>query len=119
MELQDAIDFCLSLPAAAETTPFGPDVLVYKLAGKMFATAGLDGDVGRMNLKCDPSQALELRQQWEAIEPGYHMNKRHWNTLIFDHSLPPELVRELIAHSYDLVRAGLPKRLRETLPPRC
>ncbi|MDQ8189699.1 MmcQ/YjbR family DNA-binding protein [Roseibacillus persicicus] len=118
MELQDAIEYSLSLPAAEETTPFGPDVLVYKVAGKMFATAGLEGEEGRMNLKCDPERALELRDEWEAILPGYHMNKKHWNTLRFDGTLPGKLVRELIEHSFDLVVAGMPKKLRETVPTR-
>lgn len=117
MELQEAIELCLSLPVVAETTPFGPEVLVYKVSGKMFATAGLEGEVGRMNLKCNPERALRLREEWEAIEPGYHMNKKHWNTVIFDGSLPRTLLEELIVHSYDLVIAGMPKKLRETIPP--
>lgn len=118
MELQEAIELCLALPKVEETTPFGPDVLVYKVAGKMFATAGLEDEVGRMNLKCDPERAVELRDEWEAITAGYHMNKKHWNTVIFDGSLPTALVGELIAQSYDLVVAGMPKRLRESLPER-
>jgi predicted DNA-binding protein (MmcQ/YjbR family) len=115
MELQDAIAHCLSLPATEETTPFGPDVLVYKVAGKMFATAGLGNEVGRMNLKCDPERALALRDEWEAIQPGYHMSKKHWNTLIFDRTLPDKLIRDLIDHSYQLVVSGLPKKTREML----
>lgn len=118
MELQEAIEWCLALPQVEETTPFGPDVLVYKVAGKMFATAGLEDGVGRMNLKCDPEQALELREEWEAIIPGYHMNKKHWNTVIFDGSLRSKLVGELIEQSYDLVVAGMPKKLRGTIPSR-
>lgn len=113
MELQDGIELCLRLPQVEETTPFGPDVLVYKVSGKMFATAGLEGEVGRMNLKCDPERSVELREEWEAIVPGYHMNKKHWNTVVFDGSLPTLLLRELIEHSYHLVVAGMPKKLRE------
>ena len=116
MELQEAIELCLSLPETEETTPFGPDVLVYKVAGKMFATAALKQEQGRMNLKCEPERALLLREEWEAIEPGYHMNKTHWNTLIFDGSVPSQLVRELILHSYLRVVAGMPKKLRESIP---
>lgn len=115
MELQDAIELCLSLPKAEETTPFGPDALVYKVAGRMFALAGIENDEGRLNLKGDPERSLELREEWEAIIPGYHMNKQHWNTLIFDGSLPTALVRELIEHSYALVVAGMPRKLRESL----
>lgn len=115
MELQDAIELCLTLSGVTEETPFGPEVLVYKVAGKMFATAGLSEEQGRMNLKCDPDRAVELREQWEAVQPGYHMNKKHWNTLIFDGTLPRQLVGELVTHSYELVVAGLPKSLRETI----
>lgn len=115
MELQDAIERCLALPAVTESSPFGPEVLVYKIGGKMFATAGFDDELGRMNLKCDPLRALELRAQWEAILPGYHMSKKHWNTVIFDGTLPTALVGELINHSYRLVVEGLPKWQREAL----
>jgi len=115
MDLGDAIEVCMALPEVEETTPFGPDVLVYKVAGKMFATAAMEGDSGRMNLKCDPERAIDLREHHEAVRPGYHMNKRHWNTLVFDGSLLPALVRELIEHSYGLVIAGLPKKERERL----
>ena len=115
MDLPDAIAHCLSLPGAEETTPFGPEVLVYKVGGKMFATAGLEAEVGRMNLKCDPDRAVVLRDEDEAILPGYHMNKRHWNTIVLDGSLPRKLVAELIEHSHELVVASLPKKVREGL----
>ena len=115
MDLAEAVEICMARPGAEETTPFGPDVLVYKVAGKMFATAGIDDDIGRMNLKCDPERAIDLRERYEAILPGYHMNKRHWNTLVFDGSLRTELVGELIELSYQLVAAGLPKRTRDRL----
>lgn len=112
MDLPDVIAHCLSKPGAEETTPFGPDVLVYKTGGKMFAASNPDEVPSRLNLKCDPERSIQLREQYEAIIPGYHMNKRHWNTLILDGSLPPALVRELIDHSYDLVVASLPKSQR-------
>jgi predicted DNA-binding protein (MmcQ/YjbR family) len=116
MDLADAIECCLALPRTQETTPFGPDVLVYKVGGKMFATATMgDDEVGRMNLKCDPERAIELREGYEAITPGYHMNKKHWNTLTFDATLSPALVVELIEASYQLVVKGLPKKVRESL----
>jgi predicted DNA-binding protein (MmcQ/YjbR family) len=115
MELTDFCERCLALPGAEETTPFGPEVLVYKVAGKMFALAIPDEVPPRVNLKCDPERALELRDQHENIIPGYHMNKKHWNTLILDKQLPTALVRELIIHSYDLVVGSLPKKLRDGL----
>lgn len=105
----------LANPDVTEETPFGPEVLVYKVLGKIFATLGFEDEVGRMNLKCDPERALELRDDYEAIIPGYHMNKKHWNTLVLDGSLSGELVGGLIDHSYDLVVKGMPKKLRETL----
>ncbi len=115
MDLPDAIARFLSKPGAEETTPFGPDVLVYKVAGKMFALT-VPGDFpSRINLKCDPERATLLRENHPAITPGYHMNKRHWNTVVLDHTLAPSLVRELIDHSYELVIAGLPKAERARL----
>ena len=103
MDLPDLIAHCLAKPGAEETTPFGPDHLVYKVGGKMFALTSPDEFPPRVNLKCDPERALELRDRYEAIIPGYHMNKRHWNTVILDGSLPDNLIRELIDHSYQLV----------------
>jgi len=109
MDLPDAISHILSKPGAEETMPFGPDTLVYKVGGKMFALTSPDDFPSSLNLKCDPERALALRDQYAAIIPGYHMNKRHWNTLTLDGSVPAPLVRELIDHSYDLVVAALPK----------
>ncbi len=112
MDLPDAIAYCLSKPAAEETTPFGPDVLVYKVAGKMFALADPSDFPPRMNLKCDPDRALELRESFDGVIPGYHMNKKHWNTVTLDGSIPSELIAEWIDHSYALVVASLPKGKR-------
>lgn len=113
--VDDARTLMLSKREVTEETPFGPEVLVYKVLGKMFATIGFKNEIGQMNLKCDPERALELRDEWEAIIPGYHMNKKHWNTLLLDESLPGDLVAELIRHSYDLVVRGLPAKLRKSL----
>ncbi|YCM42824.1 MmcQ/YjbR family DNA-binding protein [Verrucomicrobiaceae bacterium 227] len=113
--VDDCRSYMLAKPGVTEETPFGPDVLVYKVLGKMFATLAFDKDEGRMNLKCDPDRAIELRDEHDAIIPGYHMNKRHWNTLMLNGSLAPSLITELINHSYDLVVKGLPARLRKTL----
>ena len=115
MILADFCAHCLSLPAVEETTPFGPEALVYKVAGKMFALAMPDEHPHRVNLKCDPERALELRDRYEDIVPGYHMNKRHWNTINLGGRVPTALVRELIEHSYQLVVASLPKKAREEL----
>jgi predicted DNA-binding protein (MmcQ/YjbR family) len=104
-----------ALPHVEESEPFGPGVFVQKVGGKMFALFTDDDDGLRLNLKCDPERAVILREEHESIIPGYHMNKRHWNTLILDGSLPAALVKELIHHSYDLVFASLPRRVRESL----
>ncbi|MGB6223731.1 MmcQ/YjbR family DNA-binding protein [Haloferula sp.] len=112
MDLPDVIAHCLAKAAVEETTPFGPDVLVYKVVGKMFALTDPDSFPPRMNLKCDPERSVELRAEYDAIIPGYHMNKKHWNTVTLDDSLPSALIAELIDHSYDLVVASLPKSKR-------
>ncbi len=115
MDLPDAIEYCLSRPGAEETTPFGPDALVYKVGGKMFALTMPDDFPARINLKCDPERAVLLREEYESITPGYHMNKRHWNTVTLDGSVPSSLVRELIDLSHELVVASLPKAMRAKL----
>lgn len=117
MDLPDAIARFLSKPGAEETTPFGPDVLVYKVGGKMFGLASPDDFPPSINLKCDPERAMLLREEHEAITPGYHMNKRHWNTVVLDGSVPAGLVGELIDHSYELVVASLPKQRRPERGP--
>ncbi|MGB0992370.1 MAG: MmcQ/YjbR family DNA-binding protein [Akkermansiaceae bacterium] len=105
----------MSKKAVEETAPFGPEVLVYKVCGKAFALTNPDRMPPQMNLKCDPDRAELLRDEYEAIIPGYHMNKRHWNTVQFDGSVPNELCTELIDHSYDLVVKSLKKSDRESL----
>ena len=112
MDLPDVISHVLSKPGAEETLPFGPDTLVYKVGGKMFTLTSPDDFPSSVNLKCDPERALALRDQYPAITPGYHMNKRHWNTLILDGSVPGKLIRELIDHSYELVTARGANRRR-------
>ncbi|GGS44826.1 MULTISPECIES: MmcQ/YjbR family DNA-binding protein [Streptomyces] len=111
--------FCLSFNAAVEDFPFNPETSVFRVLGKMFALAGLDARPLTVNLKCDPEDALRLREEHEGlIVPGWHMNKRHWNTVTVDGGLPDRLVKELIEDSYDLVVAGLPRaeRLRLDRP---
>lgn len=109
--------FCLEFNAVVEEFPFTPETSVFKVMGKMFALSALDAEPLKVNLKCDPEEALRLRAEHPAIAPGWHMNKRHWNTVTVA-ELPDALVRELVEDSYDLVVAGLPKaeRLRLDRP---
>ncbi|MFF5441017.1 MmcQ/YjbR family DNA-binding protein [Streptomyces achromogenes] len=105
--------FCLSFNAAVEDFPFGPEFSVFKVLGRMFALTALDARPLTVNLKCDPEDAIRLRGEHEGlIVPGWHMNKRHWNTVTVEGALPDRLVRELIEDSYDLVVAGLPRAER-------
>ena len=104
---------CLGLPGASEEFPFGDEVSVFKVGGKMFALCSLDaGPPLQLSVKCDPELAAQLRSAYPAIRPGYHLNKRHWNTITLDGSLPDELVTDLLGDSYDLVVASLPKARR-------
>jgi predicted DNA-binding protein (MmcQ/YjbR family) len=114
----DGVDFreyCLTKPNSTEATPFGETVLVFKVAGKMFALLSLDEVPATANLKCDPDLALDLRDRYEQVRPGYHMNKKHWNTVEID-GLPEVELRKMIDHSYDLVVQSLPRVNRSTKP---
>lgn len=115
MDLEQFREYCLSKPAAKEETPFGEDVLVFKVGGKMFALASLDDVPASANLKCDPDRALELRDRYEEVQPGYHMSKKHWNTVQIEGAIPNVEILQMIDHSYNLVVAGLPKAKRERL----
>jgi len=104
---------CLGLAGASEEFPFGDEVSVFKVGGKMFALCGLDAEPPlQLSVKCDPELAVQLRSAYEAITPGYHLNKRHWNTITLDGSVPDEMVADLLGDSYDLVVASLPKARR-------
>jgi predicted DNA-binding protein (MmcQ/YjbR family) len=103
---------CLALPGAGEEFPFGDEVSVFKVGGKMFALSSLDGRPLQLSVKCDPDLAVQLRAAHPAIAPGYHLNKRHWNTITLDGSLPDQMVTDLLGDSYDLVVASLPKARR-------
>ncbi|MEU9209549.1 MmcQ/YjbR family DNA-binding protein [Streptomyces sp. NPDC048415] len=119
MTPQQLRTFCLSFNATVEDFPFNPETSVFKVLGKLFALTPLNARPLTVNLKCDPEDAIRLRGEYPGlIIPGYHMNKRHWNTVRVDGELPDRLVRELIEDSYDLVVAGLPKaeRLRLDRP---
>jgi predicted DNA-binding protein (MmcQ/YjbR family) len=108
-------DYCLSLPGAEETFPFGSATSVFKVAGKMFALSQLGAASLRVSLKCEPELAEALRGAHAAVLPGYHLNKRHWNTVIIDGSLPDEAIRDMIVDSYDLVVSKLPPAVRRAL----
>lgn len=96
----------------AESFPFGEEVLVFKVGGKIFLLANLT-EGNSMNLKCDPERAVELRERHEEVQPGYHMNKRHWNTVRIDGALKTKEIRDMIDHSYELVVASLPKKVKD------
>jgi predicted DNA-binding protein (MmcQ/YjbR family) len=114
---QELRAFCLEFNAAVEEFPFGPETSVFKVLGKLFALSALEAEPLRVNLKCEPEIAVQLRADHPAVVPGYHMNKRHWNTVTVG-ELPDRKVRELVEDSYDLVVAGLPRaeRLRLSRP---
>jgi len=108
-------EYCLKKPGATEDTPFGDDHLVFKVGGKMFALLSLDEIPATANLKCDPDRALELRDRYEQVQPGYHMSKKHWNTVEITGGIPEAELGKMIDHSYELVVRGLPKLQREKL----
>ncbi len=115
MNIEAYRDYCLSKPGTSEGFPFDQQVLVFKVMNKMFALTDVD-DFSSINLKCDPEKAQEYRLQYEgSILPGYHMSKKHWNTILMDGSVPDDFIRYLINHSYELVVSGLPKKDREEL----
>jgi len=102
MLLEQLREFCLSLPGVEEGTPFGPDVLVFKVSGKIFMLTDFESDPLQFNVKCDPALAIELRERYSCVIPGYHMNKKHWNTIIADGSVDVKLLKDWITHSYRL-----------------
>jgi len=110
MNIETIRDYCLGKEGAEESFPFGEETLVFKVAGKIFLLLSLDAVPPRFNAKCDPDRALELREAHDAVVPGYHMNKKHWNTVLLNGSLPAPLLQSLIDHSYDLVKPRPAKR---------
>lgn len=112
MNIEAFREYCLNKPAVTEGTPFGPEDIVFKVGGKIFAIAALMEVPPAVNLKCDPDLALELRDRYEQVRPGYHMNKKHWNTVVLDGAIPPAEIRKMIDHSYELVVQSLPKTKR-------
>jgi predicted DNA-binding protein (MmcQ/YjbR family) len=115
MTRDEVLAFCADQPWAVEDYPFGDDVAVFKVEGKIFALVALYGEPGMVSLKCDPDRALELRAMYDVVRPGYHLNKRHWNSVDLDGTVDPDDLCEMIEHSYELVVMGLPKAKRARL----
>ena len=115
MNIEEFHAYCMSKKGVEETFPFDEVTLVFKVMGKVFAITGLDNEVFEVNLKCDPEYAIELREEYEDIRAGWHMNKKHWNTVVFEGHLEDEFLCKLIDHSYDLVVQKLKKADREFL----
>jgi predicted DNA-binding protein (MmcQ/YjbR family) len=119
MDIEQIRIYCLNKKGTTEDFPFDADTLVFKVSGKMFALVSLkwwERGEAAVNLKADPEYAQELRSEFSSIRPGYHMSKKHWNTIyLHEETLKPELVKKLIDHSYDMVVQGLTKKMRESL----
>ncbi len=114
MNIESFRDYCIQKPGVSEEFPFDANTLVFKVMGKMFALADVEEFIS-INLKCDPEKAVQLRDQYEGIVPGYHMNKKHWNTVLTDGSVPENLLIEMIDESYSLVVDSLPKKFKVQL----
>lgn len=115
MHIEFLREYCLNKPGAGESMPFDDTTLVFKVMGKMFLLAGLDESPLEFNVKCDPEKAIELRAQYACVKPGYHMNKKYWNTIVVDGSVSDTLLLEWIDQSYRLVVSGLPRAKRKAL----
>lgn len=113
MNIETLRDYCIAKPGATESFPFDLVTVVFKVGNKIFALLDTESRPTTLNLKCDPERAVELRDQFTAVRPGFHMNKTHWNTITIDGTLRWQDVQEWIDHSYDLVKKGLPKAIRD------
>ena len=114
MNIEDYRNYCLRKKGVTEEFPFGPGTLVFKVKGKMFALTNID-EFESINLKCDPEQAVQLRERYDAVLPGYHMSKKHWNTILIDRTIPDPMIYQWTDDSYNLVVEGLPKKQQEEL----
>ncbi|MFI5155922.1 MAG: MmcQ/YjbR family DNA-binding protein [Chitinophagales bacterium] len=110
MDIESLREYCLKKKGAKEEFPFGPDTLVFKVGGKVFLIVRLEASPLQFNVKCDPEKAIELRERYESIQPGYHMNKKHWNTIYVDGRLSEKMLTEMIDDSYMLIFDSLPKK---------
>lgn len=115
MNIEEIRNYCLEKKEVTEGMPFGPTVVVFKVCNKMFLLLPLDVDTVQFNVKCDPELAVELREKYKSVIPGFHMNKTHWNTVIVDGELSSKVIKEQIDHSYNLIVASLPKNLKKNL----
>ena len=115
MNVETLREYCLSKKAVTEDFPFGETTLVFRVMEKIFLLVALDASPLQFNAKCNPEKAVELREEYDAIKPGYHMNKKHWNTIVIDGTIPNALIKEMIDDSYDLIVQSLPKKLRNEL----
>jgi len=115
MNIEQIREYCLNKKGVTEEFPFDEDTLVFKVAGKIFLLASLEAIPLQINLKCDPEKAIELREEYDSVQPGYHMNKNHWNTIIIDGTIPSHQLFEWIDESYNLVVAGLKKSDKKRL----
>lgn len=110
MDIESIREFCLNLEGTEESLPFGPDVVVFKVNGKIYLLLPLDTDDVQFNVKCDPELAIQLREEYPAVQPGYHMNKKHWNTVHADGSVSNATLKEWIQHSYNLISKSKKKK---------
>ncbi|MFZ1751207.1 MAG: MmcQ/YjbR family DNA-binding protein [Saprospiraceae bacterium] len=115
MNVEEFVQYCQQKKGVTDGFPFGGDTLVFKVINKIFALSGIDTLPFKVNLKCDPEWALDLRETYEDVAPGYHMNKKHWNTVTMEGALDEALIAKMIDHSYDLVASSLPKKDKEIL----
>ena len=114
MNIESYRKYCLSKKGVTEEFPFGSETLVFKVMGKMFALSSIE-DFSSINLKVDPEEGIELREKYDAVKPGYHMNKKHWNTILMDGTVSDKLIKQWIDHSYDLVFQGLPRKVKDKI----
>jgi len=115
MNIEEFRDYCLSKKYVTECFPFDTTTLVFKVANKMFALSGLENIPASVNLKCDPERAIELREEYSGIVAGFHMSKKHWNTITIEGNIPIDFIEELVDHSYNLVVKGMTKKLQKEL----